>query len=68
MDAGRHDSLADQLMELHTLQEARIAAEEEARLKAAEDARRRAEAAAAQHTRGQRGGTISRRGRKYQRA
>ena len=38
MEAGNHDSLADQLLELHTLQEARIAAEEEARFKAAEEA------------------------------
>lgn len=48
MEAGSHDSLADQLLELQTLQEARIAAEEEARFKAAEDARRRDEAAAKQ--------------------
>ena len=48
MEAGNHDSLADQLMELHSLQEARIAAEEEARFRAAEDARRRAEAAGQQ--------------------
>jgi hypothetical protein len=46
MEAGGHDSLTDQLMELHSLQEARVAAEEEARLRAAEDARRREEAAA----------------------
>ena len=46
MEAGNHDSLADQLLELHTIQEARIAAEEEARFRAAEDARRRAEDAA----------------------
>jgi len=46
MEAGNHDSLADQLLELHTLQEARIAADEEERFKAAEDARRRDEAAA----------------------
>lgn len=42
----RHDSLADQLLELHALQEARITAEEEARVRAAEEARRREEAAA----------------------
>ena len=46
MEAGNHDSLADQLLELQTLQQARIAGEEEARLKAAEEARRRDEAAA----------------------
>ncbi|MBW2686271.1 MAG: hypothetical protein JRE19_10185, partial [Deltaproteobacteria bacterium] len=48
MEAGSHDSLADQLLELQTIQEARVAAEEEARFSAAEEARRRAEAAAKQ--------------------
>ncbi|MGB5310975.1 MAG: hypothetical protein WBN38_02820, partial [Polyangiales bacterium] len=46
MDAGSHDSLANQLLELQSIQDARIAAEEEARLKAAEEARRREEAEA----------------------
>ena len=52
MDVGGHDSLADQLLELHSIQEARVAAEEEARLQAAEEARRRAEQAAEQWTAG----------------
>ena len=41
MEAGSHDSLADQLLELHGIQEALVAAQEEARFKAAEEARRR---------------------------
>ena len=36
MSAGSHDSLADQLLELQSIQEARVAAEEDTRLKAAE--------------------------------
>lgn len=34
----RHDSLADQLLELKSIQEARIAAEEEAKRQALEEA------------------------------
>ena len=46
MEVARHDSLADQLLELHALEEARIAAEEEARVQAALEAQRRQEAEA----------------------
>jgi fused signal recognition particle receptor len=46
MEAARHDSLADQLIELHALEQARIATEEEARVQAAQEARRHAEAEA----------------------
>ena len=45
-DGPRKDSLADQLLELHNIQAARVVAAEEARLRAAEDARLRAEAEA----------------------
>jgi len=48
MEAARHDSLADQLLELHAIEEARTAAEEEARVQAALAARQREEAEARQ--------------------
>jgi hypothetical protein len=46
MEAARHDSLADQLLELHGLEEARVAGEEEARVAAALEARQREESEA----------------------
>ena len=46
MEVARHDSLADQLLELHTLQEERLVAEQEARAQAELEARQRAQAAA----------------------
>jgi hypothetical protein len=46
MEPARHDSLADQLLELHALEEARLVAEAQARAEAELEAKRREEAEA----------------------